>query len=119
MKQFRLALALALAHGARTGTTMDILVEGGAGLDVHKDTVVACMRTPGAAEKCKSKVRTFATMAVHLLLALQDGRRAVGVSPAGTEPTGALAARVLRTRRCHGVLPVECPPYAQRLRTPD
>jgi len=27
---------------------MDVIVQGCAGIDVHKDTVVTCVRTPGA-----------------------------------------------------------------------
>jgi transposase len=45
---------------------MDILYEGVAGLDVHKDTVVACVRTV-ADGKTKRECRTFATTTEQLM----------------------------------------------------
>ncbi|MCX5807547.1 MAG: IS110 family transposase [Proteobacteria bacterium] len=42
---------------------MDIIVERGAGLDVHKDTVVACIMGTGL----KKEIRTFSTMTNDLL----------------------------------------------------
>ena len=66
---------------------MDILVERCAGLDVHKDTVVACVRTPGKGGRRHIQTRTFATMTVDLL-ALRDWLVAAGVSLVGMESTG-------------------------------
>jgi transposase len=40
---------------------MDIVVARCAGLDVHKDTVVACVRTPGSDGRRAEQVRTFGT----------------------------------------------------------
>jgi hypothetical protein len=51
----------------RKGTTMDVVVELCCGLDVHKDTVVACVRTPGKGGTRQQETRTFGTMTVHLL----------------------------------------------------
>jgi len=65
---------------------MDIVVERCCGLDVHKDTVVACVRTPGKGGR-HSEVRTFGTMTVDLL-ALRDWLVAQGVTLVGMESTG-------------------------------
>lgn len=65
---------------------MDIVVERCCGLDVHKDTVVACVRTPGKGGR-QSEVRTFGTMTVDLL-ALRDWLVAEGVTLVGMESTG-------------------------------
>lgn len=66
---------------------MDVLVDRVAGLDVHKDTVVACVRTPGKGGTRNSEVRTFATMTTDLL-ALRDWLVALGVALVGMESTG-------------------------------
>jgi transposase len=66
---------------------MDVVVERCAGLDVHKDTVVVCVRTPGPARERASTVRTFGTVTVELL-ALRDWLVAEGVTLVGMESTG-------------------------------
>ncbi len=66
---------------------MDVVVERCAGLDVHKDTVVACVRTPGPHGKRSSVVRTFGSMTDDLL-ALRDWLVAEGVTLVGMESTG-------------------------------
>jgi len=38
---------------------MDVVVERCAGLDVHKDSVVACVRTPGEGGRREQQTRTF------------------------------------------------------------
>ena len=43
---------------------MDVVVERCAGLDVHKDTVVACVRAPDPHGGRLSEVRTFGTFTV-------------------------------------------------------
>jgi transposase len=40
---------------------MDVIIEKGCGLDVHKETVVACVMGEGI----KKEIRTFSTMAVN------------------------------------------------------
>jgi hypothetical protein len=50
---------------------MDILYRCCAGLDVHKKTVVACVRRLDAAEQARQEIRTFGTMTGDLL-ALSD-----------------------------------------------
>jgi transposase len=66
---------------------MDVLVERCAGLDVHKDTVAACVRTPGPSRARAQEVRTFGTTTVELL-ALRDWLAACGVTLVGMESTG-------------------------------
>jgi transposase len=66
---------------------VDIVVERCCGLDVHKDTVVACVRTPGKGGKRHQEVRTFGTMTVDLLV-LRDWLVALGVTLVGMESTG-------------------------------
>jgi transposase len=67
---------------------MDIVVARCAGLDVHTDTVVACVRTPGPDGRRAEQVRTFGTTTVALL-GLQDWLTAVEVTLVGMESTGA------------------------------
>src|SRR6266702_1114841 len=66
---------------------MDIVVARCAGLDVHKDTVVACVRTPGPDGRRTEQVRTFGTTTVELL-ALRDWLVAEEVTLVGMESTG-------------------------------
>jgi transposase len=66
---------------------MDVVVERCAGLDVHKDTVVACVRTPGKGGRQEQTTRTFKTMTADLL-ALRDWLVAMGVTRVGMESTG-------------------------------
>jgi transposase len=66
---------------------MDVVVERCAGLDVHKDTVVACVRTPGKGGSREQRTRTFGTMTIDLV-ALRHWLVAMGVSRVGMESTG-------------------------------
>ena len=50
---------------------MDQLIERCCGLDVHRDTVAACVRVQGPNGKRQQEVRTFGTTAAELL-ALRD-----------------------------------------------
>src|SRR5207248_2508389 len=52
-------------------TLMDIVYRCCAGLDVHKKTVVACVRRLSESGKVRKEVRTFGTMTADLL-ALSD-----------------------------------------------
>lgn len=58
-----------------------------AGLDVHKKTVVACVRIPGPDGKPLKVTRTFSTMTADLL-ALADWLLAHGVTQVAMESTG-------------------------------
>jgi transposase len=66
---------------------MDILHSCCAGLDVHKLTVVACVRRLSAGGKVHKEVRTLATT-TRGLLALADWLRAENVTHAAMESTG-------------------------------
>jgi len=66
---------------------MDTLHPHCAGLDVHKDTVVACARHQPPQGRVRTEVRTFATHTQDLL-ALADWLAAEGVSHVAMESTG-------------------------------
>lgn len=66
---------------------MDVVVQRCAGMDVHKDTVVVCVRTPAPDGTREVRTRTFATMTADLL-ALRDWLVAEGVTLVGMESTG-------------------------------
>jgi len=66
---------------------MDLVVERCGGLDVHKDTVVACVRVPGAGRRREQTIVTFGTTTIQLL-ALRDWLVANGVTLVGMESTG-------------------------------
>ena len=66
---------------------MDILHDRCAGIDVHKKTVVACIRCIGPDGAVTSQVRTFGTMTGELL-ALADWLAASGVRHVAMESTG-------------------------------
>jgi transposase len=66
---------------------MEILYCDCAGLDVHKETVVVCVRRLGAAGQVHQEVRTFGTM-TRDLLALADWLAAQGVTHVAMESTG-------------------------------
>ncbi len=69
---------------------MDIVHERCCGLDVHKQTVVACLLTPdpaGGEGRPHKEVRTFGTMTADLL-ALSDWLAAAGCAHAVLESTG-------------------------------
>jgi hypothetical protein len=46
---------------------MECQIERGCGLDVHRDTVAACVRVPGRGRAREQHVRTFGTTAAELL----------------------------------------------------
>ena len=64
---------------------MDQLIERCGGLDVHRDTVAACVRVPGPNGKRQQEVRTFGTTAAELL---RDWLEAHGVTHVAMESTG-------------------------------
>lgn len=66
---------------------MERVIERGAGLDVHKKTVAACLRGPGSHGERIQAVRTFGTTAAELL-ALRDWLEAHGVTHVAMESTG-------------------------------
>ncbi len=66
---------------------MERLIERGCGLDVHRDTVAACVRVPGAHGQREQHVRTFGTTTAELLV-LRDWLEAHGVTHVAMESTG-------------------------------
>ena len=66
---------------------MQVLYPCCCGLDVHKKTVVACLRRAGADGQRRREVRTFATMTDDLL-ALADWLRGAGCTHVAMESTG-------------------------------
>ena len=66
---------------------MDPIVERGCGLDVHKASVAACVRTPGPGGRRQKETRTFGTTTQELL-ALRDWLAARGVTHVAMEATG-------------------------------
>jgi transposase len=66
---------------------MDRIIERCAGLDVHKDSITACVRVPGAPGGRHQETRTFGTT-TRSLLALRDWLAAFGVTVVGMESTG-------------------------------
>lgn len=67
---------------------MDVVVERCAGLDVHKDTVVATVRVPGQGRRRRpQETRTFSTM-TRGIVELGDWLAAFGVTLVGMEATG-------------------------------
>jgi transposase len=66
---------------------MDTIHPHSAGLDVHKDTVVACVRHVAPSGRARSEVRTFSTLTAGLL-ELADWLTQEGVSHAALESTG-------------------------------
>ena len=66
---------------------MEIVVARCAGLDVHKDTVMACVRTPGPGHGRRQQVRQFRTF-TSALRELRDWLAAEGVTQVAMEATG-------------------------------
>ncbi len=62
---------------------MEQLIERGCGLDVHRDSVAACVRVPGR----EQHIRAFGTTTAELL-ALRDWLVAYGVTHVAMESTG-------------------------------
>ncbi len=66
---------------------MEVVHERCCGLDVHKETVVACVVVPGAGKQPHKEIRTFNTMTADLLQ-LADWLTAQGVTHVALESTG-------------------------------
>lgn len=66
---------------------MDVLYQRCAGMDVHKETVMACVLTPGAATEPRKEIRQFGTTTGELRQ-LGAWLRECGVTHAAMESTG-------------------------------
>jgi transposase len=73
---------------------MDTLIDRCAGLDIHRDTVVACVRVPGKGRRRQQEVRSFSTTTAGLLRLL-DWLASYRVSLIGMESTGSYWKPVL------------------------
>jgi hypothetical protein len=76
----------------------------GAGLDVHKKTVAACLRVPGSHGERVQEVRTFGTTTAELLV-LRDWLEAHGVTHVAMESTGQRITASAPPRSSPRVLP--------------
>ena len=75
---------------------MDVLIERCAGIDIGKDEVVACVRTPSASGRGRQKrTRTF-TSFTSSLEAMADWFTAEGVTEIAMEATGSYWKPVVR-----------------------
>jgi len=66
---------------------MDVILDRVCGLDVHKDTIKACVRVPGQDQKREQVIATFGTKTADLL-ALRDWLEQWQVTHVGMESTG-------------------------------
>ena len=66
---------------------MQAIIERCCGLDVHQETVVACLLVGAPGEQPYKEVRTFRTV-TRDLEALRDWLREAGVTHVGMESTG-------------------------------
>ena len=74
---------------------MDVLHDRVAGLDVHKKTVVACVRTPSDGRARRSGTREFETF-IGDLERLRDWLAGEGVTHVAMEATGVFWKPVVR-----------------------
>jgi transposase len=66
---------------------MEVLYAVCCGLDVHKASVTACLRSPGAGTQRRQEVRTFGTT-TRKLLRLVDWLTTAGCTHVAMESTG-------------------------------
>jgi transposase len=66
---------------------MEIIIERGCGIDIHKKTIVACSLIGKAGEKPKKTIKTFSTM-TRDLLACKDWLESEGCTHVAMESTG-------------------------------
>ncbi len=66
---------------------MEVIIERCCGLDVHQETVVACVLIGAPGERPSKEIRTFRTM-TRDLEALRDWLQKLGVTHVGMESTG-------------------------------
>jgi len=66
---------------------MEVIIERCCGLDVHQETVVACVLIGAPGERPRKEIRTFRTM-TRDLEALRDWLQELGVTHVGMESTG-------------------------------
>ena len=74
---------------------MEVVYERCCGLDVHKQSVVACRIAPGPDGTLRKQVRTFGTITVDLL-ELADWLTAAAVTHVAMESTGVYWKPIVR-----------------------
>ena len=74
---------------------MEVVNERCCGVDVHKQTVVACVIVPGKGAQPQKEIRTFGTMTPDLL-ECADWLNACGVTHVAMESTGVYWKPVVR-----------------------
>jgi transposase len=74
-------------HLERGNVAVEVVYERCCGLDVHKQTVVACVVRPGNGRQPQKEVRTFGTMTADLL-EFADWLNTCGVTHVAMESTG-------------------------------
>src|SRR3954447_11998964 len=89
--------ATCVGVGRSGGGFMETIVERPAALDVHKASVMACARVPGADGRREEHVAEFAST-VQGLLTLADWLDAHAVTQVAMEATGVLEAGLGRAR---------------------
>jgi len=95
---------------------MDVLVDRCAGLDVHRDSVMATVRVPGKRRRQRERhTRAFGTT-IAQLAALGDWLAGFDVTLVGMEATGIYWQPVFHVRAPLRVLALECSAPAQRPR---
>jgi transposase len=72
---------------------MDVLYTHGAGIDVHKQSLVVCCLTPGPDGSRQSETRTVGTMTADLLR-LADWLTAAGCTHVAMDSTGIYVRRI-------------------------
>jgi Transposase len=98
---------------------METLVERCAGLDVHKDSVTACVRVPDGHGGRQVETRRFTTTTAGLGL-LAEWLASFGVTRVGMESTGCYReAGLAAARGPGGVLAAERGAHAHRARPED
>jgi transposase len=74
---------------------MEKLFERCAGLDIHEDVIVACVRVPDTGGGRRQETRSFQTTTAALLTLL-DWLRSYGVTLVGMESTGVYWRPIVR-----------------------
>ena len=98
---------------------MQAIIERCCGLDVHQETVVACLLVGAPGARPMKEVRTFRTV-TRDLDALRDWLREAGATHVGMESTGVYWRPVYaRPRRAFRADRRQCPAHAQRAGAQD
>jgi hypothetical protein len=92
-----LSIGSAIGGGFKGGVARGAIIERCCGLDVHKDTVVACVLIGPADGRARKEIRTYGTTPTQLEQ-MRDWLSQVGCTHIGMESTSTDAARVCGAR---------------------